>query len=859
MRKLSISFFIGSLVFSSAPLHQLQADELTRQAIPRSWIDPLLPEDLPDLKLKDYVLKSKLETARAQVFAGRYKIAVTTLREVKESEADPVDLAVVKASALLPLGRTQEAISLLSVDAIKDQSRVQVMRARALAAMGQLSAAIDLLNTHLKANPNSIAGHYWLGNLCETKGDILGAREAFGWFVPFVEKWQKDRQQFRNPEELTMIGRGLDRWASLNASYQTMPALHNIILSMYLRTYDEIDRGYWPAHTAAAEYYVSHDDEPSAIKELKLAIAGNPQDIPTMVTRARLTLSMYNFDATEAIIAAIKLIDRQSIEAEILLARTLLHERRPADALEPISRILSRQPNNLEALGLKAATAALQLQSEKTTEILKEVEKLDPNNSTAYLEVAEQLGAMRQYPRAAAMYKIAIERAPYWTSARNGLGLLYTQSGDEDFARLTLDAAHSLDPFNYATTNYLRLLDDMAKFARKETAHFVLIYDAKKDPMIPEYFADYLESIYQQVCGQFQFEPPVKTYIEVFPAHDAFSVRTTGSPWIGTVGASTGRVIALVTPRNSKGTMGVYDWARVLRHEFTHTVTLAATDNRIAHWMTEGLAVVEERAPMRWQWVPMLNDAVKKKELFTIENLTWAFVRPKRAMDRQLAYAQSYWICQYIEDTWGHEAILKMLAEFRLGHEQRDVFPKILGKSLTEFQSDFFAWTEKQVAGWGYDEETSKKYEVAKEKAEESIKKRYYDEAVKQWEEIAKMRPMDVLPHTRLAGLYMRKEANEPDKLIRELTELHYRAEHENLYAKKIARVYRDLNKLPEAIKFAMYSVHINPYDSDAHDLLRTLYEKSNNKELMEKEQKAIDTLAQWNVDQKKTGTVGKP
>ena len=41
--------------------------------------------------------------------------------------------------------------------------------------------------------------------------------------------------------------------------------------------------------------------------------------------------------------------------------------------------------------------------------------------------------------------------------------------------------------------------------------------------------------------------------------------------------------------------MGTFNWAQVLRHEYTHTVTLGATDNRIAHWMTEGLAVLEEQ------------------------------------------------------------------------------------------------------------------------------------------------------------------------------------------------------------------------------------------------------------------------
>src|SRR5205814_3292824 len=122
-----------------------------------------------------------------------------------------------------------------------------------------------------------------------------------------------------------------------------------------------------------------------------------------------------------------------------------------------------------EALGLLAATWSLQLEDAKSADTLKHVEKLDPDNATAYFEVGEQLGAMRQYPRAATKYKVAIERAPWWTAPRNGLGLLYTQSGDEDDAKTTLDAAHQLDPFNVATTNYLRLLDDMAKMARSET------------------------------------------------------------------------------------------------------------------------------------------------------------------------------------------------------------------------------------------------------------------------------------------------------------------------------------------------------------------------------------------------------
>ena len=70
-----------------------------------------------------------------------------------------------------------------------------------------------------------------------------------------------------------------------------------------------------------------------------------------------------------------------------------------------------------------------------------------------------------------------------------------------------------------------------------------------------------------------------------------------------------------------------------------------------------------------------------------------------------------------------------MLTDCRDAEPQEVVFPKETHRSLVEFQSDFFAWCEKQVATWGYDEETSKKYEEMKKKAEELVKARQYDEA----------------------------------------------------------------------------------------------------------------------------------
>src|SRR5439155_6181355 len=170
-----------------------------------------------------------------------------------------------------------------------------------------------------------------------------------------------------------------------------------------------------------------------------------------------------------------------------------------------------------------------------------------------------------------------------------------------------------------------------------------------------------------------------------------------------------------------------------------------------------------EHSPLRWEWVPMLYRAVTKHELFTMDGLTWGFVRPKRPTDRQLAYAQSSWICQYINHKYGHDAILKMMDGFKAGKRQEDVFPEVLGKSLSQFQEEFFDWAEKQVGTWGYEEEPTKRYDALKKKGGDLIKSRQYADAAKVWEEIVTIRPVDALPHQRLAGLYMTREVNEPE------------------------------------------------------------------------------------------------
>lgn len=404
---------------------------LVRDSVPQKWINPLVPEDLSDLEYPGYF--NDLDKARAQAFAGRYKLALQTLHKAKDLKPEQAAaVAQVKIRSLAATGRLEEALKVASDPAVATDPSIEVRRGEVLGDLGRNGDAIALLKKHVEAHPHSLAGHYALGAACERVGDTDGARKAFGWFVAepqkFLDKWRDNprAEVFESAENLTTIGRALDRWATLTEAYRDDVNLNQTIFDLFVKAYDVKDRGYWPAHVAAAAYYMSHDNRQEAEAELKLALKGNPQDAEAWRLMALLALEQFNFDGADRSIGAIRNANPTSTVAELLEARNLLLQRRPQDAEAPVRRVLAKQPDNLEALGLQAAVYALQLKEEQEKEALAKVEKLDPDNASAYLEVAEQLGAMRQYPRGIARYKVAIERAPWWTDARNGLGLLYT-------------------------------------------------------------------------------------------------------------------------------------------------------------------------------------------------------------------------------------------------------------------------------------------------------------------------------------------------------------------------------------------------------------------------------------------------
>ncbi len=610
-------------------------------------------------------LAATLGIARCRLMTGDYADAEARLATVQDTGTRSAEWFTLAMELDATLGRYPEGI---------DHAR----------------QAVKLENAHYQAR-------YGLGQLLETVGRRDEAVEAYRWFETLVS------QRFpETAEAVTATAQGFNRYNILtthpNLNERTVYVLQELLQVAYTR----MDRTCWPARVAAADLLRSRFNLAEAAADYQAALRINNNLPEAYVGLGRIALNAWDFDESDRRVDQALAVNPRYVPALTLRAEQKITERRYAEAAEVCRRALEINPNDVRSLSLAAAAALSRGEGETAADLQEWVEWINPHPAVMHAILGDVLGGLRQYADSEAHYLRALEYDPTDANTRCELGMMYMQWGYEDKARAALDAAWALDEFNDRTKNTLELLASLAAFATHETEHFIIRYDAERDAVLPRYMAGYLEEIYDEVCRDYATKPEVKTIVEVFPTARGFGVRITGKPWIFTVGACTGRVIALSSPRHDLQLPGPYNYARVLRHEFAHTVTLAATHNRIPHWFTEGLAVFQEDAPRSFEWCALLADRVRRDRLFTLESIDWGFMRPRRPDDRQAAYAQSQWMCEYLVERCGYDVLNHMLADYREGLTLEPVFVKHTGNGTASFDADFAAWARRQVAEWGF-------------------------------------------------------------------------------------------------------------------------------------------------------------
>jgi tetratricopeptide (TPR) repeat protein len=233
------------------------------------------------------------------------------------------------------------------------------------------------------------------------------------------------------------------------------------------------------------------------------------------------------------------------------------------------------------------------------------------------------------------------------------------------------------------------------------TDHFVIRIDSQADKILGRYLAEFLESEYPALVQQFGYEPPVRTQFEIYnkakglSAHQWFSARMVGLPWVQTIGASTGMIVALASPTASEKP---FNWARVVRHEFVHILTLQETNFNVPHWFTEALAVKSEDSPRPEVWNQLLLQRVPSGDVMNLDSINYGFSRPRVPDDWQMAYCQSRLYLDYIVDKFGPEKPGELLAAYRNNLSTDQAIPRVFGIDKEAFEQGYRSYLEAIVA-----------------------------------------------------------------------------------------------------------------------------------------------------------------
>ncbi len=641
---------------------------------------------------------------------------------------------------------------------------------------------------------------------------------------------------------------------------------------------ENLDRTSWRVRLIESQLLYAHNNYQDGRNAAAETLALHPRNAQAAFVIGSMAVDSFDFDTADEIARKLDIlaasIDESydaddytppSLLGSILRARVALRRKDPEGAEMALDMVLARMPNQRELLQINAAAAAAGFRTTSTQYLLDAYDQISPGSPDAYMRVADTLSEYRQYEHAAESYRRVIERAPHWGEPRLQLGLLLVQAGLDNQAREVLEDALKLDPFDLRAQNSLTLVTELATYDTIESEHFIIRYKPDTtDIVLAREMPAIMERIHERVAGDApggnDYEPDQKTLIELMPNHEWFAVRIGGMPSIHTMAASTGPVIAIEAPRDGpKSSIGPYDWPRVLQHEYTHTVNLARTKNRVIHWMTEANAVFNEDSPRDANTWALLKRAYENDELFDLVEINTAFVRPKKPTDRSQAYAQGAWMFEYIIETFGKQAPLDIFDASTRGRDAVDAFEEVLKVTPESFLASFKEWAKQDLIEHnlllsddvpdiyeilGVSDDDSPEEQLNKVPTRDEIAKlleqypdhpelitlqigselagaedTLTDRQIEILEHAITIRPTDPEPHKRLVRHY-RASADGADRLraIPHLEYLDAREIHSPAYAGELALLYAQRAEHDKAIRAALRAVAIAPFDADQRE-----------------------------------------
>jgi tetratricopeptide (TPR) repeat protein len=616
---------------------------------------------------------AKLSGAQRLMRNGRYAeaeeaLAAAEAAGLKEpgglTSALKVTLALSKAECQASQGEYARAIDGLKAAAAAEPKSADLAARLAdlYLTRGEWEAAEAAMRQAEKLDPDHLQARWVEGRLLELRGDLEKAVVGWKWFV---DRYNEKRAGIvTSAESLLLVGQAAERYYRAVARGEELKDSLNDVMSDIYEAALRVDPNCWQAPWLQGRLFLSGYDERHATRELARAQQINPLSPEVLVTLGQADLQGYRLAAGRSKAERALAINPHYAPAYVLLADLNISDERFDDAKAAAMKAVAENGRDEDALARLAASCRLLVDPVGAATAELAALANNPRPATFYAALAERLADRRKYQSAERAFLLAAAADPGRADAPIGLGMLYMQVGREIEARSLFDAAFDADPFNVRADNMIKVLRHMAGYFSIDSPHFSVVVDPSQDDLLGRYMSRYLESIYPTLTTRFGYAPAGRSKVEILKNHEMFSGRTIGLPFVPTVGACTGRVVALASP---KATRMPFNWARVLTHELVHVITLQQTEFNIPHWYTEALAVESEGFPRPQEWNRMLLERVPTRKLLNLDTINLGFIRPKEPDDRQMAYCQAQLYARYMLKRFGDDALIKMLMAYRRG------------------------------------------------------------------------------------------------------------------------------------------------------------------------------------------------
>ena len=558
---------------------------------------------------------------------------------------------------------------------------------------GHLDEAAQAADAAIAKQDDEFLAHWVRANIRLDRGDLTEADSEFRWFVKTYTAHDSASKPIKDADTLLLVAQA----GAVNARWHNLSDQFRFILTEVLNDALRADADFWPAEQLAGELLLEKYNRPEALTSFDKVLTINPRAVPALVGKGRLALQEFELKTAEQFAQQALAINPRAIDALHLLADVHFISGELIPTQNRLQQARSINPNDEATLARLAACRFVSHETKEFDALCAEVKARDAKPGRFWYELASRLDDRRLYFEARKYYQQALDDWPHLGDAKAGLGLLAMRLGQEDEAHKVLGEAFEADKFNVRVANSLKVLRHLNDYATIQTDHFRVRYDAKIDAVLGHYMADALEREYDRLAAAFQFRPTGPILIEVFDRHDMFSGRVIGVPDLHTIGACTGRMVAMVSPKG-QGIRKPFNWGRVVRHELVHVFNLEQTNFQLPHWLTEGLAVRNEGFARSPEWLQILAERAGADDLLNLNTINLGFMRPRTPVEWTLAYCQAQLYVEYLTQTYGERVIADLLAAYRDGLDTPAALQRACGASVADIESKYKEFVKEIVA-----------------------------------------------------------------------------------------------------------------------------------------------------------------